>query len=251
MLDFTGKTVIITGGSRGIGAAAVNAFAEAGAHVAFSYNKNYKSAMELAKKCERHGQEAFFAECDVSVYTEVEPFLDKVEKKFGPPHILVNNAGIWNEASFENITVDIWRKMLQINLDSVFYFTTLVARRMKEHNIKGSIVNISSTAGQQGEKNHAHYAATKGAIISYTKSMAGELGPSGIRINALAPGWVHTDMSADALKQNEREILHNMPLGFIPRAEDIAPGILFLASDMARAVTGSVLSINGGSVLCD
>jgi len=251
MLDFKGKTVVVTGGSRGIGAATVKAFARAGANVAFSYNKNYKAALELAQKCERYDGDIFFAECDVSVYTEVEPFLEKVEKKFGTPHILVNNAGIWNAADFESITVDIWRKMLQINLDSVFYFTTLVARRMKENEIKGAIINIASTAGQQGETRHAHYAATKGAIISYTKSMAGELGPHGIRINALAPGWVRTDMSAAAIKENEADILKNMPLGNIPEADDIAPGILFLASDMARAMTGAVLSMNGGSVLYD
>ncbi len=251
MFDFSGKTVVITGGSRGIGAETVKAFARAGANVAFSYNKNYKAAMELAQKCEKHSGKVFFAECDVSVYTEVEPFLQKVEKKFGVPHVLVNNAGIWNEASFDTINVDIWRKMLQINLDSVFYFSTLVARKMVEHGIRGAIVNISSTAGQQGEKGHAHYAATKAAIISYSKSLAGELGPHGIRVNSLAPGWVNTDMSAEAIKQDHEEILKKMPLGFVPEAGDIAPGILFLASDMARAITGAVLSVNGGSVLCD
>lgn len=249
MLDFNGKTVLVTGGSRGIGAASVRAFMERGANVAFTYNKNYRAADSLAQSCEKYPGDVYFAECDVSDYTEVQLFLEKSYKKFHPIDILVNNAGIWNGASFEEITVDIWRKMLQINLDSVFYFSTLVSRHMIEEKRKGAIINLSSTAGQRGEKYHAHYAATKGGIISYSKSLAQEVGPLGIRVNCIAPGWVNTDMSADAIKKDDGHILNEMPLGFIPEAVDIANGIVFLASDMARAITGEVLNINAGSVL--
>ena len=168
----------------------------------------------------------------------------------GLPDILVNNAGIWTKATVENITVEQWRKMIQVNLDSIFYFSTLVARKMKENNIKGNIINISSTAGQRGESEYAHYAATKGAIISYTKSLATELGYSGIRVNCIAPGWVKTDMTNEAINNYGSKIKKEIPLGFIPEALDIANGIAFLASDAARAITGEILNINTGSVLC-
>jgi len=249
MQDFSGKTVLVTGGSRGIGAATVRAFAERGANVAFSYNKNYRAADTLSQACGKYPGKIYFAECDVSDYTEVQLFLEKIYKKFLPIDILVNNAGIWNGAAFDEITVDIWRKMLQINLDSVFYFSTLVSRKIIEDGRKGAIINLSSTAGQRGEKFHAHYAATKGGIISYSKSLAQEVGPSGIRVNCIAPGWVNTDMSAEAIKKDGTDIVKEMPLGFIPVPEDIANGIIFLASDMARAITGAVLNINAGSVL--
>ncbi len=250
MLDFSGKTVLITGGSRGIGAATVRAFASRGANVAFNYNKNYRAADTLKQECERFEGEIFFMECDVSVYTEVELFLTKTIDKFENIDILVNNAGIWTEATIDTFTVDQWRKTMQINLDSVFYFTTLVARKMRENKIKGSIVNISSTAGQVGEKNYAHYAASKGGIISFTKSVAQELGPDGIRVNCVAPGWIESDMTEEVMKTNKKKLKTIMPLGFIPEPDDISNGILFLASDMARAITGEVLNINAGSVMC-
>ncbi len=250
MLDFSGKNVLITGGSRGIGAACVRLFMQLGANVAFNYNKNYRAADQLSQECERYPGAVFFAECDVSDYQEVQLFINKVVDKFEKIDILVNNAGIWKEAHLDTFTVDEWRKMVQINLDSVFYFTTMLARHMKEHKIKGSIINISSTAGQVGETYHAHYAATKGAIISYSKSMCAELGDLGIRINCVAPGWVKTDMTAETMKKDEAKLKKKMALGFIPEAEDIAHGIAFLASDKSRAITGEVMNINAGSVLC-
>lgn len=249
MLDFNGKNVLVTGGSRGIGAATVRTFAQNGANVAFNYNKNYRAADNLKQECERFGHDIFFQECDVSVYTEVQHFIDKTIERFKHIDILVNNAGVWFESTIENYTVDQWRKMIQINLDSVFYFTTLVARHMKENGVKGSIVNISSTAGQRGEKNYSHYAATKGGIISFSKSVAAELGPDGIRVNCVAPGWVKTDMTEETMKKDEAKIKKIMPLGFIPEPQHIANGIVFLASDMAEAITGEVLNINAGSVM--
>lgn len=250
MLDFSGKNVLITGGGRGIGAAAVRAFAQSGANVAYNYNKNYRAADLLKQECERYKGDIFFADCDVSVYTEVEKFLEKVFNRLKTIDILVNNAGIWTKATIEDYTVDQWRRTLQINLDSVFYFSTLLARHMREHNIKGSIINISSTAGQVGEKYYSHYAASKGGIISFTKSLSAELGPDGIRVNCVAPGWVKTDMTEETMKTEEQAILQRMTLGFIPEPADIADPILFMASDMARAITGEVLNVNAGSVLC-
>lgn len=249
MLDFSGKNVLITGGSRGVGAATVKAFAKAGANVAFNYNKNYRAADNLKQLCEKFGNKIFFMECDVSVYTEVEHFIEKVIDKLGQIDVMVNNAGIWFKTTIDDYTVDQWRKMMQTNLDSVFYFSTIIARHMKEKGIKGSIINISSTSAQVGEIYYSHYAATKGGMISFTKSLARELGPSGIRINCIAPGWLKTDMTEEIFKTEEENVRLRNPLGFIPEPADVANGILFLASDMARAITGEVLNINAGSVL--
>lgn len=249
MMNFSGKNVLITGGSRGIGAATVRAFANAGARVAFNYNKNYRAAENLKKECEKNGAEIMFMECDVSVYTEVTHFVEKVIEKFERIDILVNNAGIWFKSTIDTYTVDQWRKMIQVNMDSVFYFCTLISRHMKENKIHGSIVNLASTSAQQGEKYYSHYAASKGGIISFTKSLSRELGPEGIRINCVAPGWIRTDMTQEILKNEEQEVLSRMALGFIPEPRHIADGILFLASDLAAAITGEVLNINAGSVL--
>lgn len=249
MMDFKGKTVMVTGGSRGIGAATVRAFAQRGANIAFSYNKNYRAAENLKAECEKIGANVFFKECDVSVFTEVEAFIDKSIEKFGQIDVLVNNAGIWQSATIENYTVDLWRKTIQINLDSVFYFTTGVSRHMREKGVKGSIISISSTSGQIGEKNYSHYAASKGGIVSFTKSVAKELGPDGIRINCVAPGWIQTDMTEQTLKTERDKVEQMMPLGFIPSPDDIANGILFMASNYASAITGEVLNINAGSVM--
>jgi len=179
MFDFKGKTVLVTGGSRGIGAATVELFMQTGANVAFNYNKNYRLSENLADSCEKYEGEIYFNECDVSDYQEVNGFIQRVLDKFGKIDILVNNAGIWEYGRIEDMTVDNWRKTMQVNLDSAFYFTHFVVKHMKENNIKGSIINISSTAGQRGEAFHSHYAATKGALISFTKSLATELGPDG------------------------------------------------------------------------
>lgn len=249
MLNFSGKNVLVTGGSRGIGAATVKAFANAGANVAFNYNKNYRAADNLKKECERGGSDIFFMECDVSVYTEVTLFVEKVVERFKKIDILVNNAGIWFKSTIDSYTVDQWRKMIQVNMDSVFYFCTLIARHMKENQINGSIINVASSSAQIGEKFYSHYSASKGGIISFTKSLSRELGPDGIRINCVAPGWIRTDMTEEILKEEEEEVLNRMSLGFIPEPEHIANGILFLASDMAAAITGEVLNINAGSVL--
>ncbi|MEJ2055812.1 MAG: SDR family NAD(P)-dependent oxidoreductase, partial [Calditrichaceae bacterium] len=170
--------------------------------------------------------------------------------KFGSVDTLINNAGIWEYGKIDEMQVDQWRRTIQINLDSVYYFTNYIVKQMKEKKINGHIVNISSTAGQRGEPFYSHYAATKGAIISFTKSLATELGPDGIHVNCVAPGWVKTDMSEAALDKNEKDILVQIPLGFIAEAEDIAGPVAFLVSGFARAITGEILNVNCGNVLC-
>jgi len=248
--DMKGKNVMVTGGSRGIGAATVDLFARNGANVAFNYNKNFRASDQLKNSLNKTGTSIFFDECDVSDYQEVQRFFERATDALGNFHILVNNAGIWEFGKIDEMSVDEWRRTVQINLDSVYYFTHLVTRQMKANQIKGNIINIASTAGQRGEAFHSHYAATKGAIISLTKSLATELGPSGIRVNCVAPGWVNTDMSAKAIVEQGEQILTGIPLRFIPEAKDIAYPVLFLASEAARAITGEIFNVNAGNVLC-
>ena len=146
--------------------------------------------------------------------------------------------------------VDAWRKTMQTNLDGVFHFTRLVVNHMLENNIKGQIINIASTAGQRGEPYYSHYAASKGAIISFTKSLAAELGPKGIRINCVAPGWVKTDMTHKVIAEQKETLINQIPLGFIGEPDDIAGPVIFLASNLARYINGEILNVNGGLVLC-
>ncbi len=250
MFGFENKHVLVTGGSRGIGAAVVRLFSKLGAGVAFNYNKNVHAAEDLAAECRKFGAEVFFDECDVRDYHEVNVFTKKAINHFGTIDILVNNAGIWEYGAIDQMTIDDWRKTIQTNLDGTFYFTRTVVRHMLDKEIKGAIINISSTAGQRGEPYHSHYAATKGAVISFTKSLAAELGPKGIRVNCVAPGWVKTDMSEEALKREGEKIIAGIPLGFIGEADDIAGPVIFLASNLARYINGEILNVNGGNVLC-
>jgi 3-oxoacyl-[acyl-carrier protein] reductase len=250
MISFEGKNVLVTGGSRGIGAAIVKMFSKLGANIAFNYNKNLHAAEKLAQEAKRFGAEIFFDECDVRDLREVDSFCTRAIRTLGSIDILVNNAGIWEYAPIDKMTIDDWRRTIQTNLDGVFYFTRHIVRHMLENQIQGNIIHISSTAGQRGEPYYSHYAATKGAIISFTKSLAAELGPKGIRVNCVAPGWVKTDMAKEALQKDEAQIVAGIPLGFVGEPDDIAGPVVFLASNLARYINGEILNVNGGNVLC-
>jgi len=250
MFDFTGKTAVVTGGSRGIGFATVELFARLGANVSFNYYLNELHAEKLLKKISAYSGKPFCDRCDVSIFADVERFIENVTTRFGQIDILVNNAGIWEFGAVDTMDETDWQRTIRINLDSVFYFTKLVVTHMKRNKIKGRIINVASTAGQRGEAFHSHYAASKGAIISLTKSLATELGPCGILVNCVAPGWVMTDMSKSAIQRERKKILNTIPIGKIPEPEEIAGPIVFLASELATAITGEILNVNSGSVLC-
>ncbi len=250
MFDFTGKTAVVTGGSRGIGYATVELFARLGANVSFNYYLNELHAEKLLKKISAYPGKPFCDRCDVSIFADVERFIENVITRFSRIDILVNNAGIWEYGALETMDEADWQRTIRINLDSVFYFTKLIVAHMKLNKIKGRIINVASTAGQRGEAFHSHYAASKGAIISLTKSLATELGPYGILVNCVAPGWVVTDMSKSAIQKERKKILNTIPIGKIPGPEDIAGPIVFLASELATAITGEILNVNSGSVLC-
>ena len=245
-----GKRALVTGASRGIGAAAVRLLARAGADVAIGYNIRRADAEAVAEDARRMGVRAVTVAADVSTRAGSGMLVGTALAELGSLDIFIGNAGIWppNNVPLAEMTDEQWDRSIRQNLDSIFYTTRDVIQVMPDG---GKIVLVSSTAGQRGEAFHADYAATKGAIISFTKSLAVELGPRDITVNCVAPGWVDTEMVQDAIAESRMErISAAIPLGRIATAEDIAGPIVFLCSPMARHMTGEILNVNGGSVLC-
>ena len=250
MISLKGKVALITGASRGIGKAAAILLAKAGSKVVINYHRNEKAAREVLSEVEKQEVEGEIFKADVAKRKEVEQMVDYALKRFSQIDVLVANAGIAKYAPIESLTEVELKETVEINLYGVFYPITCVVPHMKKRK-QGNIITISSTAGQRGEAYHSHYAATKGAIISLTKSLAPELASHNIRVNCVAPGWVDTDMSREALNSAEREkILSLIPLGRAGTAEEIGGAILFLASDLSTFITGEILNVNGGMVLC-
>jgi len=250
MIALTDQVVIITGGSRGIGAAAAVLFAKAGADVVITYTKNAKAAAAVVTSVKKLGRDAISIKADVGKASSAKSVVARTMKHFGRIDILVNNAGIWTYGAIGSMKESVWKETMQVNLDGMFFLTNAVVPIMKKQR-NGKIINISSTAGQRGEAEHSHYAASKGGMISFTKAIATELGPYNINVNSVAPGWVDTDLndsvfSDAAYKEQERK---KIPIQRIPTPEDIAGPIVFLASDLARHITGEIMNVNGGSVL--
>jgi len=249
MFDFKNKTVLITGASRGIGASAAQLFADYGANVVINYNKNQEMADTVLKRIIAKRGSARLYKADISDSGECQAMIDWTVKEFGNLDILVNNAGIWKESAIESMTPEVLAETISCNLNGSFYCTTAAAPYMKRRK-SGNIIFVSSTAGQRGEAYHSHYAASKGALISLTKSLAPELAPYNIRVNCVAPGWVDTDMSHEALISEDGPRYRSLiPLNRAAKAEEIAWPILFLASEMAGFITGEILNVNGGAVL--
>lgn len=250
MIDLTDKVALITGGSRGIGAATALLFARAGCNVAVNYRRDQGAAEKVVAECSALGVQAQPVAADVSVRAQVDEMVFKAISEFGQLDILVNNAGIWKEAAIDRMTEEELVETLDANLKSMFFCCSAAAKQMIEQK-SGVIINIASTAGQRGEALHSHYAASKSGAIGLTKSLAPELAPHNIRVNCVAPGWVETDMSRDALTSSERsKILSVIPLRRAGTSEELAGPILFLASNLATFITGEVLNVNGGAVLC-
>lgn len=250
MIDLTGKSALVTGGSRGIGRAICQMLGRAGAKVCVNFRVESPSAHLVVEEIEREGGEAFALGADVARRDDAEMLVSETVSRFGSLDILVNNAGIWKGSPIEEMSDGEWAEMLEVNLTGTFHCIREAVPAMKEAGY-GRIVNIASTAGQRGEAFHAHYAATKGAVISLTKSLAVELAPHGITVNCVAPGWTVTDMTTESLAGTEAaKILEAIPLGRAARPEEIAGAVLYLASDLASFVTGEILNVNGGSVLC-
>jgi 3-oxoacyl-[acyl-carrier protein] reductase len=253
MISLAGKSALITGGSRGIGAASVRYFAQAGADVVFNYHSNRAAAVQVEQEARKHGTRIESYKADLGRDTDGKRLVEFARERLGHLDILVANAGIWNVEGIgiDKMTEHQWDEMIRVNLKSVYS----VIRHAVPHMIAqkaGRIVAISSTAGQRGESMHTHYGASKGAIISFVKGLSTELAKHNILVNSVAPGWVDTDMSRPALKTKagSKFATAAIPLGRVGTAEEIAGAILFLASDLATFITGEILNVNGGAVLC-
>lgn len=253
MISLAGKAALITGGSRGIGAAAVKLFAEAGADVVFNYRRSREAARQVEQEARKHSTRVEALKADLGRTAEAKRLVEYAVERLGRLDVLVANAGIWNseDLPIERMTERDWDEMMRINLKSVYAVTHFAAPHMIAQR-SGRIIAISSTAGQRGEAFHTHYAATKGAIISFVKGLSTELARHNILVNCVAPGWVDTPMSQPVLatKAGWKFASSQIPLGRVARAEEIAGAILFLASDLATFITGEVLNVNGGAVLC-
>ena len=248
-IDLSGRTALVTGGSRGIGRAVAELLGRAGARVAVAYRSDAEAANLVAREVSSAGGEAKAIAADVSDPAEAHRLVRDALAAWGRLDILVVSAGIWEEDVAGAGSLATWDRAIAVNLRGAFLVTDAAIPHLEKTG--GSIVFISSTAAQRGEARHSAYAATKGALISYTKSLAVELGPRGIRVNCVAPGWVETDMTREALADApaRREIERSIPLGRVAQPADIAGPVLFLVSDLARHVQGEVVNVNGGSVL--
>lgn len=249
MLDLSGHRVLVTGGSRGIGAACCRLFAKAGAAVLVHYIRNAERAEALLAElpASAHAPHLSFS-ADVSREEGVEKLFAFLNVQWGRLDCLVNNAGVWVPDPLAAFDVRTYRETMDVNVLGCF-LTARSAFPFLATSDHASIVNVTSTAGQRGESGYSPYAASKGAMISATKSWAVELAPR-IRVNSVAPGWVETDMTEESLAGTGREeIEKTIPLGRVATAEDVAGPVLFLASPLARHITGEILNVNGGSVL--
>jgi 3-oxoacyl-[acyl-carrier protein] reductase len=248
-IDLSPRTALVTGGSRGIGRACAELLAAAGARVAVNYRTDDAAAEGFVRETRAAGGEALALAGDVGRQEEARQLVRDVVAAWGRLDILVNNAGIWEEDEAGSGDLDVWDRTFAVNVRGAHVVTDAAIPHIeREH---GTIVFISSTAGQRGESRHSAYAASKGALISYTKSLATELGPRGVRVNCVAPGWVETDMTDRALgdAESRAEIERSIPLGRVARPGDVAGAVLFLVSDLASHVQGEILNVNGGSVL--
>lgn len=249
LVDLTGRCAVVTGASRGIGRATALMLARAGASVGIAYQRRAAAADDVVRACRALGVHAWAMGGDLSDPAAAEALFERAEQEFGLLDVFVANHGIWppEDVVLAEMTDAQWFRTLEVNLHSVFFTTRAAIRRLRDG---GRIVLVSSTAGQRGEAYHGDYAATKGALVSLVKGLCVELGSRGITVNAVAPGWVDTDMAAAALAGPGRaRVASQIPLGRIATPEDVAGPIVFLCSDLARHVTGEVLNVNGGSVL--
>jgi 3-oxoacyl-[acyl-carrier protein] reductase len=251
-LKLDGRVALVTGGSRGIGKAVAVRLAEAGARVIISYQSDEAAATETARAIKAQYQvEAAAVRSDVRDVSQAEQLVRGAFEKFGRLDILVCNAGIWEGAAVEDISEELWDRVIDVNLKGTWTVCRAAVPLMKRAGW-GRIVIISSTAGQRGEANVSNYAASKGGQIAFTKSLAVELARYGVTVNAVAPGWVETEMTAQAFTDESfrRSVESTIPLARIATPDDVALPALFLCSEWARHITGEVLNVNGGSVLC-
>lgn len=243
-----GKTALVTGASRGIGRAIALRLAAEGARVAINYAGNVKAAEEVKAAIEAAGGTAILCRADVADSAAVEAMVADVAKEFGALDILVNNAGITRDTLLMRMKDEDFAKVLDTNLKGVFYCTKAVSKLMMKKR-SGRIVNMASVVGLVGNAGQTNYAAAKAGVIGFSKSAAKELASRGITVNAVAPGFIGTDMTADLPESVKEKALSDIPLGRAGQPEDVANAVLFLASDQASYITGQVVHVDGGMVM--
>ncbi len=245
MIDLSGKSALVTGGSRGIGRAIVLRLAEQGAEVAFSYRANETAAKETATAVEALGRRALPVQADVRQPESVEALIKAALDAFGKIDVLVNNAGVNHDNAIAWMSMEDWRDVLETDLFGAFYCIKAVTRPMMKARA-GRIVNITSVSGQMGQRGQANYSSAKAGLIGLTKATARELASRGITCNAVAPGFVATELSTTLAQEWQDRITEQTPLGRFGLPEEIANAVAFLASDEAAYITGQVLGVDGG-----
>ena len=249
MFDLTGKAALVTGGSRGLGRAIALAMAEQGADVAINYRGNAEAAEQVAGRVRELGRRAVTVQGDTAAGREAcEAIAKAAIEELGQVHILVNNAGITRDNLLMRMDTEEWDAVIGTNLSGPFWMTRAIARPMMKARA-GRIINMSSAAGRMGNAGQANYAAAKAGLIGLTKTTARELASRGITCNAIAPGLITTDLTADLPEAATEALTAMTPLGYIGSVEDVAAAAVYLASDEARYVTGQVIGVDGGIVM--
>jgi 3-oxoacyl-[acyl-carrier protein] reductase len=245
MCKVPGKVALVTGGSRGIGAAIAEKLAKNGAHVAITYLTSPDKAQGVVERCQSYGVQAKAYASNAAIHAEAEQLIQQVVADLGGLDILVNNAGITKDNLILRMTEEQWDQVITTNLKSCFNLTKHTAKHMMRTR-SGSIINISSVVGVFGNAGQSNYAASKAGMIGFTKSMAKELASRNIRCNAIAPGFIETEMTHVLDEKTKEMFLKNIPLGRLARAEEVADVVTFLASEQSSYVTGQVISVCGG-----
>lgn len=250
-LGLAGKVAIVTGGSRGIGRAVVELLSSYQAKLVVNCVRDEEAAAATVALARELGAEAIAIRSDVSQLAEADRLVKETLERFGRIDFLICNAGIWTGGPVEEISEELWDKTFDINLKGTWSVCRAAVPIMKQQKF-GRIVIVSSTAGQRGEANVSNYAASKGGQISFTKSLSTELASFGINVNCVAPGWVDTEMTANVVadKQQLEAVNRTIPKGRMATPEEVAGPIVFLCSEWAEHITGEILNVNGGSVLC-
>ncbi|MDH5591094.1 MAG: SDR family oxidoreductase [Gemmatimonadota bacterium] len=249
LLDLSGKNAVVTGGSRGVGRATAILLARAGASVGIGYRSRKDAADAVVAELQAMGVHAWSEAGDLARAEDADALFARSDREFDGLDIFVGNHGIWppEDVAMADMTDEQWHGTMAANLHSIFYTSRAAARRLRDH---GRIVLVSSTAGQRGEAYHGDYAATKGALISLVKGFCVELGPRGITVNCVAPGWIDTEMAHPAFGEGARERIEaGIPIRRVASAEDVAGPIAFLCSELGRHITGETVNVNGGAVL--